>query len=114
MDKNQHKEFKKITKGTKKNPTTVIITWDIWHSLSTRIQTSPRRNFIIFTENSDWNEDVYTIKRANDIVLYHNMSNKLIVAGDTDHIKHIVDDHLFTIDTTVFDINDNIMLDCCK
>lgn len=42
------------------------------------------------------------------------MTNKLIVAGDTGHIKHIVDDNLFTIDTTVFDINDNSMLDYCK
>lgn len=108
MNKEQKKQFRKISKGTKINPVMVVMTWEIWHLLSKKVQTSQTRNIIILSDKADWNEDVYSVKTVHGVftsplgVDY----SRLVIIGDSDHIQTIIKDQNFKkieIQTSIID-----------
>lgn len=90
MNKKQLKTFKKITKGTKKNPTTVLTTWEIWHCLPTKIQNSKLRNIVVISKKADWKENCWCYSTITDAFQYHCITENVVVVGDSLHIQQIV------------------------
>lgn len=90
MNNKQLKIFKKITKGTKKNPITVLTTWEIWHSLSNKIQNSKLRNIIVISKKADWTENCWCYSTITDAFLFHCITENVVVVGDSLHIQQII------------------------
>lgn len=110
MNKKQLKQFKKISKGTKSNPTMVLTTWSIWHSLPYKVQTSKLRNIIIVSEKDDWAEDVWVHKDVDTVFDFHGIRENIIIVGDSAHVRNFTVSKALSkgCTTTVFDVELNV------
>lgn len=82
MNKKQIKNFKKLTKGTKETPTTVLITWNVWHSLPYKVQNSKLRTIIVISKNADWSENCWTHPSVDSAFVFHDIMKHVIIVGD--------------------------------
>jgi hypothetical protein len=67
----------------------IVIDWPLWHLLSSKVQ--KRYNFVIFSERSDWAEEVWATDHGKSLFTDPMFgSSDIVVAGSGDHIKRVV------------------------
>lgn len=63
---------------------------------------------MVLSERGDWNEDVWTYNRVDEILEFHgNPDYKIFIAGDSEHIQAIVNNKSFVgnhYQATILDI----------